>query len=501
MKKQDYFIADNDNEFSRIELERIFISCIGKTFGYLDRMNVFAKAVDHPKITGIAGDVVEQSILGMKPNSRQEPDLVVDDILIELKTTGLRKDSEHPDEYVAKDPLSVTAVSIGKIIYEDDFDDSMLWHKLQRILFVYYFYDSPKPVPALMYSNFKILSYQFYAPSELDRARFESDWLIVRNYLRYVQETYDDPKEGYPLLSTNINDKLVALDTAPKYPNPPRFRIKRKYLTAIVKRHFSQKLEILDKKYVSYAQLDEKIHEITYAYKNHDIQEIANLLGLKGKKYTKQIAEQLIVRMFGGVSKKLSKVEVFTAFGIYGYSIALSAKGTRTEDTKMCPIDFDEIMEDKTFEESDFYTYFHDNTFLFFISQETQIASQAKGKQKKIDFGRNCFLGFKRIHFDDEFIMENVKPVWDRIRYLISTKSLQIIPDLRKDGTPIINKTGEIKGAPNFPKSTEGKVFVRGTSSDSTNKPLCINGINMYRQNLWIRGDVVVDLLDQAPYI
>lgn len=33
------------------------------------------------------------------------------------------------------------------------------------------------------------------------------------------------------------------------------------------------------------------------------------------------------------------------------YSITLSSKDKRTEDTKMCPIDFDEVMEDKPFEE------------------------------------------------------------------------------------------------------------------------------------------------------
>ena len=495
--------SGKDNEFSKQELDLILYSCKGKTLGLLDRLNVFDKAIKNPKVTGIAGDVIEQSVLGMKQNSRQEPDLVVDGEEIELKTTGLRKDKKNSSEYDAKEPVSITAVSIDKIVKEDDFNDSLLWHKLQRILFVYYHYNSLTTVKALGYKNFEVLSHQFYAPSELDKARYESDWTIVRNFLRDVQRTYDNPEEGYPLLSTNINPQLVVLDTAPKYPNPPRFRIKRAYFTVIVKRHFDTDLESLSDAYISYKQLDDKLHEIDSLYGKKSIFEIANSFGLKRNKsgYTKQIAEQLIVRMFGGKSKKLSKVEMFNAFGITGRSIALSAKDGRTEDTKLCPIDFDEIMENKPFEESDFYNYFHNKTFLFFISKETQVPSKAKGKEVKVEFEKNVFQGFKRITFEDEFIYAYVKPTWEKIRELISGKTLRFIPDVKKDGTPIINKTGVPKGAPNFPKSEDYVMFVRGTGNDSNEKPLCINGIDMYKQDLWIRGEEIVERLLQIPYI
>lgn len=499
--KLGFQVFDKDNEFTRYELDAIFDACKGKKLGHLDRMMVFSKAINNPKVTGIAGDVVEQSILGMKQNSRQEPDLIVDGDLIELKTTGLRQDKDNASEYVAKEPVTITAVSIDKIVDEEDFENSLLWHKMQHILFVYYHYNSMTTVKALGYSEFEILSHQFYVPSPLDRARYESDWTIVRDFLREVQNTYDNPEEGYPLLSTNINKQLVVLDTAPKYPHPPRFRIKRAYFTVIVKNHFAEKLETLSEDYVSYKQLDDKLHDIGRIYGKRSVGDIAIALDIKNKNITKQIAEQIIVRMFGGESKKLSKVEMFEAFGITGYSIALSAKDGRTEDTKMCPIDFDEVMENKPFEESDFYHYYHDNTFLFFVLKETQIPSSAKGKEVKVEYAKNEFQGFKRLQFDDEYIYKHVKPVWDRIRFLISSKTLKFVPDLNKKGRPIINRTGEVKGAPNFPKGSEGEIFVRGTSTDSTDKPVCVNGIRMYRQNLWIRGDVIVKMLSENEYI
>ncbi len=493
----DITVSTKDNVFTRDEINNIFIACSGKTLGQLDRFNVFHKAISNPKITGIAGDVVEQSILGMKANSRQEPDLIIDDEKIELKTTGLRKDKNNVDEFVPKEPVTITAVSIDKIVKEEDFEDSLLWHKLRHILFVYYLYNSSTTVKAIGYSEFEVLSHQFYMPTEIDRARYESDWCLVRDFLRDVQKNYEKPEEKYPLLSSMGKNELVVLDTAPKYPHPPRFRIKRKYFEIIVKRHFNQKLEELPSNYISYKQLDEKLHEISLQYRGKTIQEISELLRIPVDKKPKNLAEQIIVRMFGGESKEMSKVELFEAFGVTGKSIALSFDDGRTEDTKMCPIDFREIVEDKNFEESDFYRYFHDNTFLFFIGKETEKTSK---NIKNPNFLKNVFQGFKRINFDDDFIHKNVKPVWDKIRELILTNTLRIVP-LMSDGKPRYNKTGELAGAPNFPKGSDGDVFVRGTGKDSTKKPECVNGIKMYYQNLWIRGDVMVDKISKINYI
>ena len=46
-----------------------------------------------PKITGIAGDVIEQSVFGYQADTKQEADLLIDGRPVELKTTGLKKSS------------------------------------------------------------------------------------------------------------------------------------------------------------------------------------------------------------------------------------------------------------------------------------------------------------------------------------------------------------------------------------------------------------------------
>ena len=80
-----------DRKFSQAELTEILDAAMGKSLGEVDVNHVFDRTINNPKITGIAGDVVEQSVLGFDADNKAEPDIDVDGELIELKTTGIRK--------------------------------------------------------------------------------------------------------------------------------------------------------------------------------------------------------------------------------------------------------------------------------------------------------------------------------------------------------------------------------------------------------------------------
>ena len=79
---------------TRLDLETKLKAIVGRTLGEIDTAHVFKLTETNPKVTGIAGDVIEQSVIGYPPNSGQEPDLVVDGVEIELKTTGLKRASK-----------------------------------------------------------------------------------------------------------------------------------------------------------------------------------------------------------------------------------------------------------------------------------------------------------------------------------------------------------------------------------------------------------------------
>lgn len=488
------YAPDNNHIFTRIQLEQLLDACLQKTLGEVDKQHVFRKTETNPKITGIAGMVIEQSVLNYPADSKQEPDLIVDGEQVELKTTGIRygkKNSKHA--YEAKEPMSITAVSPEKIINEI-FPDSNFWHKLARMLLVYYLYDSDKTVTAAEYANFPIKGYQFHEFSDADRAVLEQDWTIVRDFISGLQRDYEDYTSQYPRLSSELRDKLLYIDTAPKWPNRPRFRLKRSLVSTIVQKHFGSKLEQLPQSYTTYDSIDIQLRKLTQRYQGKTINTIAKELKVAQKKYNKSIVEQLVVRMFGGKAKKMQKIEMFSKIGLLGKSVVLSPSGKPTEDMKLFGINFDEIQNpDINFEDSSFYDFFANRQFLYIVFTEDKA---------KAPLGEVKFQGFKRYSFSDDFINDEVRPVWEKIRALIFNRELKDVIELDKKGKPVINKkSGVVRSAPNFPKSSDSRVFVRGSGSDASVKPLEINGVRMLFQNLWLARSVTIQALRSGNYI
>lgn len=474
-----------EHKYTKKEVEDLLEACLNKTLGEIDKKHVFDRTKTNPKITGIAGDVIEQSVFGYDANSDSSPDLNIDGILTELKTTGIRISKKNPKEYEAKEPMSITGVS-PNVIIDEEFEDSRFWHKLAHLLLVYYLYASDKTVLAAEYANFLVKGYQFLEFSEDDKKILEQDWLIVRNFIRSLNKN----EALYPEIS-HLRDKLLFIDTAPKWPNPPRFRLKRTVVSNIVQKHFNGSLEQLPKAYDTYADIDKACHEITAMYKNKTVADLMKEFAIEGK-IDKGIGERLVVKMFGGNAKKMQDIDLFSKIGLLGKTIVLTEKGKRTEDMKLFRINFDEIVNvDEQFTDSVFYDYFNENQILCIVFEEHDSS----------DFGKNTFLGFKRLSFSDDFIELNVKNIWQRIRELVIYKELKDVPVLDAKGNPRINKTGIPQTAPSFPKSSENIIFVRGDSSDSTQKPETVNGISMYRQYIWIKGSYLSQKLDEKDFI
>lgn len=475
--------------FTRADLDHRFSSIIGKTLGDVDKNHVFDKAIKHPKITGIAGDVIEQSVLEYPANSAKEPDLEVDGVPIELKTTGVRK-KEHG--YEAKEPMSITAVSIGKIEKENLFEESAFWEKCEHMLLVFYHYLAKNNVPAIEYKAFPIVGYTFNEFTEEDKATLKNDWKMIRDFIRELS-SMPDPESEYPRLSSELRDKLAYIDTAPKYPHPPRFRLKRNFVSSLVRRYFDKERATLDSTYSSYDSFYGRCHSITELYGNKNIGQIAELLGVMAPK-TKSAAEYVIVRMFGGSGKKLNNIDFFRKYSIRIKTLTLSSSDKRTEDMKLFPLDFDEVSNpDLMFEESSFFEYFFNQHFLFPIFKEPF---------PECPLSENIFLGFKEMMFSESFIDEVAKPLFCNIQRLIVNHELKNVPCYTKNGRLRINKkTGTIMSAPNFPKSRDGVLFIRGGGNDSLDKKEYIEGVSMYYQTVWCKGTYIVSELSKIPFL
>lgn len=500
--------------FKRDELEALLNSVKDKTLGEVDKNHVFDRTKTNPKITGIAGDVIEQSVLGYPADQAQRPDLDVDGVPTELKTTGMRlKRKGTKNVYEAKEPASITAVSINTIAKED-FPTSNFWHKAEHMLFVFYQYEATKTVPAAAYANFHIRGFSFHEFSEEDKAIIQHDWQLVHDFIAKIQRCYteEDAKKEYPNLSTIINKKTTYLDTAPKYPHPPRFRIRKRVVDAIIQECFDgERFEKLPDRYFGTSDVERKCTELTHRFLGRSMAEILNRLGVEvdpaKKTDIKQYAERVIVRMFGGTAKKISKIEMFRKFGYIGKAVTISARETRTEDTKLFSVDFDELTEErvededgtlreKVFEDSNLYHYLHDNKLLCVVFQEDHPSDDGK-----IILGDNKFLGFKIIDLSDDEIISEARRTWVETRNLIKRGELRFVPCLNKQGQQRITpKTGIPMGAPNLPKAEDHLLFFRGTGHNARDK-VSLNGVTMLRQDYWIKGKFLVEKLKSTPII
>lgn len=479
--------------FTREEVVRRLEAARNKTLGEIDAAGVFERARGKKKVTGIAGDVIEQSVFGYPPDSYQEPDLLIDYVPTELKTTGLRP-SKKVSGLEAKEPMSITAVSLGTITRED-FEHSHFWRKLRNLLIVYYLYDAEGTVEALDYARFPVKGYQFNEFSDEEKEILKNDWELVRSFLFQIEEecpSEEERKKRYPLLSSALRDKLMFIDTAPKYPHPPRFRLKRGTVTAIARKAFGDSMEQLPTSITTISLFDDELRKRTAKLVGLTVAEVFEALGESVPREGKAIVSRMLVRVLGGTGR-FSDIDLFVQAEIEPKTCILTRRGGKTEDMKMLPLDFGELSQvDLSFEESSAYDYFRRHFYIAVLEEPSSDAHPSV-----------CvFRGFKRLDFSDAFIDQEVKPTWETCRDLVAGQKLRLIPVLnKKTGKPIVNKTGVERNAPNFPKSSEHKVFVRGTGSDSTRKPVTVNGLSMYRQNYWVHGSYIAELLRAAEFV
>ena len=146
--------------FTKGQVLKLLEAAMGRTLLEVDSHQLFVQYEKEKKVTGIAGNIVEQSILGCEADNRQDVDIYIDNIGYEIKTTGMvvPKDKNSPYSYECKEPVSVTAVSIQKIVNEQ-FETSNFWHKLEHLLWVYYSYKSEGTVKLDGYKLFPLLKF------------------------------------------------------------------------------------------------------------------------------------------------------------------------------------------------------------------------------------------------------------------------------------------------------------------------------------------------------
>ena len=507
----------DDRKYTRGYVYQLLEGIKGKTLGEVDSSHQFSRTEKSEKITGIAGDVIEQSVFGYERDSDQECDIEIDGVLTELKTTGVRiPKSDAPRakgktgaEYNmflgAKEGISITGVTLEPTI-QTDFGTSHFWEKSERLLIVFYEYNSYDVVPAAEYARFSIVDYCYNTFSDEERDKLHNDWQLVSNYLKNIYDEFPNQEERNERLigfTHILRPNLLLIELVPGFKKKnngsyqkPRYRLKKTFVDYIVRGHFNKsrlQTEIsLKDTFSSFAQLDEKCHILASKYQGKTLKELKELFKISSD--SKDIAAKCVLRMFDADCNRLNQISDFSKAGIIAKTITLNKDGGRTEDMKLQHIDFGEWADrDIDFIDSEIYNYFCEHSFLCPIFREYDDSNSDK----------TVFEGFKRFAFDENFIESEVKKTWEDSRRLIHNNEVEWEYKYDTNGQIKINKSGASSGAPNFPKSSSYIVFFRGGSSVSTEytRTECVNGIRMLPQFFWLKGSFIANKLLEIPFV
>lgn len=524
--------VSEDRKYSKQDVYKILEQAKGKTLGEVDKSHQFARTITSNKITGIAGDVVEQSVFGYNRDSNQECDIEIDGVLTELKTTGVRVPKAELKQVVgktgpeynihlhAKEGISITGVTFEPDI-QRDFFTSHFWEKSERLLIVFYEYKSYAVVPASAYANFPIIDYCYNTFSKEEQQKLKNDWEKVRNYLEKVYEqfkTSDERNEHLVGFTKILRPNLLLIELVPGFKRKttggyqkPRYRLKQTFVDYLVQGHFNKeraKTEIsLEESFSSFEQLDERCHKLTSLYNGKTLAELMSIFGIE--KFTKDTTAKCVLRMFDPRVSRLNQISDFTKTGIIAKTIIITDSDNRTEDMKLKHVDFEEWADKNVdFEDSAIYNYFSEHSLLCPIFRQNRLSRYRVPNEPEEKYIKRAtqgitFEGFKRLSFDDNFIEKEVRRTWEDSRNLIFNHKLVWEFKFDKNGNKRVNGNGSFMGAPNFPKSSLYKVFFRGGAnlSDSKSRTEIVNGIRMLPQFIWLKGTYIANRLKEISYL
>lgn len=498
------------NEFTRESLESLLDVAMGRTLGEVDSKHLIDRYVEtRPDrvVKGVPGDIIEQSVLGLPKDSLQKADLLVDGTPTELKVTGVYKRGEGAKaEYYAKERLTITNVNYSGVVQES-FIDSHLWEKIQNILLVYYQYGDTRALSTEDYRKFRYLLYSNLHFSDEEREIIKSDWEHVHGFFasergQYVIGQLQDPQtddEERRALRAELSAALgglMYLEVAPKFPRA-RLAIKNSYFKVKTKEIFSAKASQQKLAGVSgYSDLLQQISKSVEPYIGMKLGGIAKEAAeakssTLADRISKGATNYILGYMLTGDYVKASSIEELAKAGFIVKTVPIKDTGHKKEDSKLTPVMFSEFEDDTAFEDSTLFDYLFSHRFLCGVFERHQ------GRDRSLDI----FRGVKVIEFSDSMLEESARKVWETMRRMYLQQEMTTHLARRKDGTVIYNKNGFPKMGNNLPKSKEYEIFIRGTSGDSSKKPLVLNGHAFYNLDYWIKGSLMVELLNKSEFL
>ena len=459
----------NDNdiksilEYSSLLIGKTFFDVINEAGINEEEKKLIIEKVSNPNYKGGLGVLLEELYFGYKANSEQAPDFKK--VGIELKSTPYEFNKNGTIK--AGERLSVTMVPHDRPI-EQHFYNSDVWHKIEKLLLIYYLRD--KSLKSRL--NYHIdYSYLFTPPVEDLKIIIDDFNKIVDKVINGKAHEISESDTLY--LGACTKGATASKSTQPQFYGehiPARARnfcLKQSYMTYVLNNYIVPNIQTCEYESIIKEDLSEETFE---DYVQNKINKYVGksdeyLCELFGREYNNNKAQwiDLAYRMLG---IKSNRAEEFVKANIVVKAIRIEDDGTINENMSFPVFKYKEIINEE-WEDSTLHNYFDETRFLFVVFKSNGTNYVLKGCQ------------FWNMPYED---LENeVKTGWYTVVDTIRN-GVELVVTTQKNGKAVVRnnllKESEHRiihvrphAQKSFYKFNDGTIVGTGRQSDANELP------------------------------
>ena len=433
----------------------------------------------NPSYKGGLGNLLECVYFGYNINSNQKPDfskvgLELKSSPYELNKNGLLRAGER---------LSITMVPQDRPI-ETDFFKSDVWHKISKILLIYYLRDRSKQSRL----EYRIDYSYLYQPPSNDLKIIMDDFdKIVGKIIAGRAHEISESDTLY--LGACTKGSTAEKSTRPQfYGNhiPARkrnFCLKQPYMTYVLNNYIASSKELCEsiiKENLENLSFEEYVLKLIDNFVGKSDKEICQVFNREYNNNKSQWID-LTYKMLG---IKSNKAEEFIKANIVVKTIRINEKGTIKENMSFPAFKYKELIKEK-WEESTIHNYFTETKFLFVIFKQKGDEYVLKGCQ----FWNMPYM-----------VLENqVKKGWLKV---VETIKKGIKFELKIDRNNKVSVTNNLlkktenevihvrpHAQKSYHKLENGEIIGNGSESDANELP---DGRWMTTYSFWVNNDFIL---------
>lgn len=388
---------------------------------------------------GIYGNLIEEAFFGIKPNSSPEPDIPA--AKVEIKTTPYRVNANGTIS--AKERLVLSMFNFHEENLED-FYQTHLWHKCQNILLLFYKYRKTRDI----LRNITDKALLFDWPEEDMPTILEDYKRITQKVLAGRAHELSESDGMY--LSTcrkgaGKDKDRTTQPYGPELANRRAWSLKSSYMTTLLRtRVFSQE----EQESIAKAAQDTSkpftqiIEEKLLKHRGKSEKELYNEFNVdpdaKGRNST-------LVRKILGLSSGVDNTTEFKKANINIRAIRVNQNSLPEDDSPFKNYIFNELLNEKNWEESHIYTEIFSKKFMFVVFRKTAPETYVLDHIK--------FWGFP------DSLEADLQKVWQETKDIINRGVELTVKPNGKGGVMVFT---------NFPKSRKNKILYTKIHSNQT---------------------------------